>query len=90
MTRFIEIGRQIFPLPSDDDEPINQFAWFDTITDTFLEFSGDCVWETWDEFVESYRFDFRTHRDAWIEGRESEFELDRFKRLYPFVHLRSS
>lgn len=86
MIRFIEIGRQIFPLPLDDDEPINQFAWFDTITDTFMEFSGDQVWETWEEFEESFKCE-EFPSDRVLPG---EFDiwgvkeyLERFKGLYP-------
>lgn len=47
MIRFIDIGDQIL-------EGENHFAWFDTVTDTFIEFNGVQVFNGWDEFVSFY------------------------------------
>lgn len=44
MIRLIHIGDQI------DDEADN-FAWFDTTCDRFIELGGCQVWDNWEEFV---------------------------------------
>jgi len=31
-----------------------QFAWWDTVIDTFESFGGEQTFDTWDEFVETY------------------------------------
>jgi len=74
--RFIDLGDQIL-------EGTREFAWWDTITDEFLEFSGDQAWETWKDF----EFDFRSHfptTDQIVKGDVPSKELlERFKRLFP-------
>jgi len=52
MIRYIDVGDQIFL-----DGETKEFAWFDTITDTFLTVVGIQVWETWNDFVDDYNFD---------------------------------
>ncbi len=47
MIRYIHIGGQI-------TEGDNDFAWFDTVTDRFLEFNGTHVWGSWNEFTNDY------------------------------------
>ena len=47
MIRFIDLSNQI-------EEGINQFSFFDTVTDKFEEFSGSQTWETVYEFQEDY------------------------------------
>jgi hypothetical protein len=65
MIRFVEIAGQI-------DRGMLEFAWFDTITDTFLEFGGDQIWETWTQFAESF----------WVDNHaDDERDMDYFKRL---------
>ena len=61
MIRFIDLGDQITL------DGTKEFAWFDTITERFIEFNGTHVWDSW-EYFES---------DA--EGDE---DMDRFKRLF--------
>ena len=62
MIRFINLTGQIF---IDDDELY--FAWYDTVTDTFLTFSGIQTWDSWEDFVRDYN------------GKD----LKRFHRLMP-------
>ena len=71
MLRFIYIGDQIM-----DDE--KAFAFFDTVTDTFISFSGISVFDDWDDFLD------------WRKGNEDEYpqhDLERFWRLTP-PHIR--
>lgn len=65
MIRFVEIGDQISLL-----EEYQDFAWFDTVTDTFLEFNGSQTWNNWEEFEEDFKID------------PQGYELERFKGLY--------
>lgn len=67
MVRFIDLGDQI---TTDGTE---QFAWFDTITDEFMEFNGCQVWESWDEFVIDFVAEGEPHK---------LYPLKRFRRLY--------
>jgi hypothetical protein len=60
MIRFVDLGRQL-SLSLDEQH----FAFFDTITDEFRTFSGNCVWSSWEEFEADYTGD----------------ELDRYRRL---------
>jgi len=62
MIRFIYIGDQI----TDDH---HDFAWWNTVTNTFLEFNGECVWRSWEEFERDYDGD----------------EIERFRSLFPEV-----
>ena len=55
---------------SDALEIDGAFAWFDTVTDTFISFAGMEVWYKWDDFA-----------DDWID--DACWTLERFKRLYP-------
>src|SRR5687768_11613177 len=45
------------------------FAWFDTVPDRFMEFSGEHVFESWTEFEE-----------AW--GLDPRYTLIRFRALF--------
>ena len=68
MVRFINIGDQITL-----DEPDKQFAWFNTIVDRFMDFGGDVVWDTWDNFVESYNV---------VNPWGPKYPLERFEGLF--------
>ena len=52
------------------------FAWFDTVTDTFMEFVGEEIWHSWASFAVD-----------WEEDRLSranpKSEIERFRRLFP-------
>ena len=48
MLRFIQLGDQIKVLSEGNED----FAWYDTVTDSFLKFSGSVVWDSWEDFVE--------------------------------------
>jgi hypothetical protein len=48
MIRFVKIGNQI-----NEDE--DSFAFFDTVTDKFMEFDGEQVFEHLSDFVEIAR-----------------------------------
>ena len=67
MIRFIDLGEQIL-----EDYPM--FAWFDTITDTFIEFAGDQRWETWEDFEEAYNCE---------EDMPESWPIERFGGLFP-------
>lgn len=47
------------------------FAWFDTVTEKFLEYCGTQVWETWNEFEQD-----------WIEDVSHTPPIERFKTLF--------
>jgi len=60
---------------SADDQVIADtpcFAWFDTVTDSFCEFSGNQVWATWEDFELD-----------WSDEPGDKRELERFKGLFP-------
>jgi len=66
MIRFIDLGEQIL-------EGQKSFAWFDTITDTFIEYDGYQTWDSWEDFAYSY------HQEKVY----SKFRpLERFKKLF--------
>jgi len=74
--RFIDLGDQIL-------EGMREFAWWDTITDTFEEFNGNQTWDTWKEFEKDYLFHFPTTEQI-VKGDARELgKIERFKRLFP-------
>lgn len=76
MIRFIDLGDQIV-------EGTREFAWWDTVTDTFLQFSGEQTWETWDQFETDFKFSFPTTEQIVKGDVPTEEKLARFKRLFP-------
>ena len=64
MIRFIDLGSQI----GIDDTWPREFAWFNTVTDTFLNFGGSETWYSWDDF-----------EGDWTS--ESAFTLERLRSL---------
>ena len=74
MIRFIKIGDQIC-----EDE--NHFAYWDTITDKFLYFDGDCVFDSWEEF-----------RDYYDTHEGEKYSLQRLMGVTPdeFIDTKSS
>jgi hypothetical protein len=52
MIRFVDLGRQLWV---DENDPISsrQFCFFDTVTDRFLDFDGEQVFETWRDVEEA-------------------------------------
>lgn len=58
-----------------DDTP--SFAFFDTINDTILSFDGTQIFDSVEEFLESYEYS------------RSEFELDRLEPKYQ-INLKSN
>lgn len=74
MIRFIDLGDQIL-------EGERQFAWYDTVTDSFLEFSGNQVWSSWVEFCEDHFLHFPTMGQVVTANNERE-DLVWFKRLF--------
>ena len=73
MIRFIDLGDQIL-------EGTRQFAFFDTITDTFERFNSTETWDTWLEFETDFRHD--QDRVA-IADLANPRPLDRYKGLFP-------
>jgi len=60
--RFINLTGQI-------TEGDFEFAWYDTVTDRFLEFCGSQTWDSWDDFVSDY-------------SPDETFPLSRFESLF--------
>ena len=52
MIRFIDLGKQIAVDESDPDYS-RQFAFYNTISDTFLSANGGQVFDSWWEFLEN-------------------------------------
>ncbi len=69
MIRFVDMTDA---LELDDGQA---FAWFDTVTDTFLVFAGEQVWHEWDEFA-----------DAWWDEPSDTHRIERFWGLFPPFH----
>jgi len=65
MIRFINLSNQI--------SHVKEFAWFSTVTDSFLRFNGSQTWEQFDEFL----------IDLHEAGKPYELKLVKFKRLFP-------
>ena len=74
MIRYVPISKEIDVMPETDC-----FAWFDTVTDTFVTLCGDQVWTTWSEFETDFQHD-ATHK----------YYLERFRRLFPNMVLTNS
>lgn len=72
MIRFIDLGDQIL-------EGEKMFAWYNTVTDTFEEYSGNQRWSSWEEFKEDFAFHFPTI-PAIIDEMSSSDKLDRLER----------
>jgi len=69
MIRFIDLGTQI--CHPDDDDPIPEFAFYDTVTDRFLEIEGTQTWASWNDFEDDY--------DEYVNYKF--YPLERFKSL---------
>lgn len=68
MVRFVDLGKQLAVDETDPEWP-RQFAFFDTISDTFMEINGSQVWDTWIDF----------HTDAC---QDTDVDEALFKRLH--------
>lgn len=68
MIRFIDLGKQI---GGDDEEWFRQFAFFNTISDRFLEYNHAQVWSNWEDFEKDYKL--------YPDG----YTLERLKSLVP-------
>ena len=77
MIRFIDLGDQILLL-----EGHKEFAWFDTVTDTFEEFNGNQTWDNWEDFEEDHRHKVDLYSHSLIHGARP---LERYKGLFPSV-----
>lgn len=73
MIRFIDLGDQIL-------EGQREFAWWDTISDTFEEFNTNQAWETWEEFEADYRYDADLYDHPPLGDTRP---LERYKGLFP-------
>jgi len=67
MIRFIDLTDQIL-----EDEFC--FAWFNTVTDTFIELGSEQVWHSWNEFEKDY---------LNLPNNWGTYKLDRFRGLFP-------
>lgn len=71
MIRFLDLQGQMYL----DD--IRTFTWYDTITNTFLEFAYSNYWHGWEEFEKDYHYEQK-------QGNIPElWPLERFVRLFP-------
>jgi len=78
MIRFIDLGDQI------TCDGTKEFAWFDTVTDKFLEFNDTHVWGSWDEFDQDLRASIP---ENLIESNDSSYWIGRFKRLFQWSKI---
>lgn len=67
MLRFIDLTGQI--------TSSFEFAWYDTVKDTFITFNGMQTWDCWEDFEEDIKLD-------------TDLCIDRFKALFPKDKLR--
>ena len=74
MIRFINLTGQIAP---DDDL---EFAWYNTITDEFMRYSGSVTWSNFEDFEGDLMVDIRI---ACQPKEKSDEILKRFRALYP-------
>ena len=81
MIRFIDLGDQLLY-----GDP--HFAWFDTVSDMFIEYSGEMVWDNWKDFEASFNCDAINQSEYLLGGDgklyiENTRPIDRFKGLFP-------
>jgi len=56
---------------SKDDQVIADrdcFAWFDTITDEFIDFSDNSVWASWGDFMDDFNDDDKGYSASRFSG----------------------
>ena len=71
MIRLIDLTGQI---TCDETDKTFLFAWFNTVTDTFMNFNDSQIWYSWENFELDFRFEE-------IEcGKTYEFE--RFREIF--------
>ncbi len=74
MIRFINLTGQIAP---DDDF---EFAWYNTVTDEFLRYSGSVTWSSFTDFEDDLMADII----VTVQPKKIADELlERFRALYP-------
>ena len=69
MIRFLNLKDQI-------DEGSNDFAFYDTVSNTILTFCGEQIFDSVDEFTICYNHDF-------VDGQSTTRPLSRFIDLIP-------
>ena len=70
MIRFINVTNDMYPYNNDDE--FIEFAWYDTVTDRFVDLCGTQTWNSWESFAADLReFGWRN------------MNLERFKDLFP-------
>jgi hypothetical protein len=89
MIRFIDLGKQIAVDETDPEWP-RQFAFYDTVDDTFVSFDGTEVWDSWGEFESDLIYMAETDMREFPYRTELKKEtLKRFRGLCPdwvFAH----
>jgi len=73
MIRFVNLKGKIF---NDED---NYFAWYDTITERFLEFSGHQIFISWEDFEEEFN---EFLKDDLAIRKHNFTDLERFRKLF--------
>jgi hypothetical protein len=68
MIRFIDLGKQIAVDETDEDYP-REFAFYNTIDDSFFRFNQSSTWTSFSEFA--------------LDFKGSQLLLERFKSLCP-------
>ena len=69
MIRFIDLGKQI---GGDDETWFREFAFYNTVSDRFIEYGGTQVWGCIEDF-----------ENDWKQFDRGEFPFERFKSLIP-------
>lgn len=67
-------------------EGIHTFAFYDTVKDRFVEFSGEMAWETEGQFKEAFRYVYeKPTAIRWEEPYcdDETYPLTRFTQLIP-------
>lgn len=82
MIRFIDLGKQIASYENDPEFP-RQFAFYDTMSDTFISANGGQVFDSWDEFLDQAATELSLERinrcrslcPKWVfESKQREME----------------
>ena len=70
MIRFIDLGDQI-----DEDSSCDNFAFFNTVSNSFIEMCDEQVWDNVEEFIKTHGY--------YAQSNMYFYPLDRFLSLIP-------
>ena len=75
MIRFIDLRGQIFDVLSQREEQDPQFAFYNTVSDVFVDVNGTQTWDSFESFEEDCRYDINKNGADW--------DIDRYRGLCP-------